>query len=286
MSWAELDGRGDSFTWTTSGYIKDLVDEFKVVVPSSGRKWNPGYKTGYRSYHPGNWEVSAKYWNDVISLCKKHGLTVDTTGNTTQPKSMKHNIFVEYMGLVRTRDGGIYTSSGWVFDGWNAVFTLDVLQDWFNFTLNPGDMPTLFSVLGVDQKLEGLAFDKALKKSYRRAARTWHPDVNKEPEAAETFRTIQEAYEKLQDPLFRKRYKAGMHFQKKVEQGSAIYGSEAIKWRPPIRCGNLKVQATATMGKYAIEKILDWQDVRNNKGETMVTFWSPGSETFSVKWVV
>jgi hypothetical protein len=40
------------------------------------------------------------------------------------------------------------------------------------------------------------------------------------------------------------------------------------------------------MGKYAIEKILDWQDVRNNAGETMVTFWSPGSDSFSVKWVV
>ena len=286
MSWAELDGKGDSFIWTTSGYIKELVEEFKVAVPSSGRKWNPGYKIGYRGYEPGNWEVSAKYWQAVIDLCKKHGLDVDTTGSTTQPKSKQHRIFVEYMGLVRPREGGLHTASGWVFDGWNAVFTLEVLQDWFNFTLNPGDMPTLFSIVGVDQSLDGLAFDKALKRAHRRAARTWHPDICKEPEAPETFRLIQDAYEKLSDPIFRKRYKAGLYFQKKVEHGSAIYGSEAIKWRPPIRCGNLTVQATATMGKYAIEKILDWQDVRNSVGETMVTFWSPGSDSFSVKWVV
>ena len=131
-----------------------------------------------------------------------------------------------------------------------------------------------------------MAFDKALKKSYRRAARAWHPDVNKEPEATETFRTIQEAYEKLQDPLFRKKYKAGLHFQKSVERGSAVYGSEAIKWRPPIRCGTLRIQAKLALGKYDIEKILGWQDIKNTLGETMVTFWKPGSDTFSTKWIL
>lgn len=284
--WADIEGSGDSFTWKTTGYRKALVDEFKAIIPSSGRKWTPGQYHGYRRKGSGFWTVAAQYWQPVIDLCGRHDVSVDVFGSVTESKSLRHQIELDYMGLVRPRDGGLHTSSGWVNGGWNAVFTLAVLQDWFNFTLNPGDMPTLFSVLGVDQSLRGLAFDKALKKAYRSAARTWHPDVNKEPEAAETFKTIHNAYEKLQDPLFRKKYMAGLHFQKSVERGSAVYGSEAIKWRPPIRCGVLIVQAKLALGKYDIEKILDWRDIKNAEGETMVTFWAPGSDFFSTKWIL
>jgi len=285
MSWAELDGDGESFRWKTSGYIKDLVNEFKALVPPSGRTWTPGYSSGYRKREPGYWEVSAIYWKPVIDLCKKHGLQVSTSGEVEAATSQRHNIRLDYMGLLRPRDGGIYTATGWVNGGWNAVFTLEVLQTWFKFSLTPGDMPTLFSVIGVDQNLEGLAFDKALKKAYRRAARTYHPDINKEPDAADNFRTIQEAYEKLQDPLFRKRYKAGLFFQKKVERGSTVYGNEALNWKPPIRCGHLTVQATLAVNKYDIEEIVSWTDIKNTKGETLVTYWSPGAEFFKEEWV-
>jgi hypothetical protein len=36
-----------------------------------------------------------------------------------------------------------------------------------------------------------------VKKAYRKLARTWHPDVNKSPEAGAKFAKIQSAYEAL-----------------------------------------------------------------------------------------
>jgi len=45
-----------------------------------------------------------------------------------------------------------------------------------------------------------------LKKAYRRLARTYHPDVNPDPEAEAKFKEISKAYETLSDPERRARY--------------------------------------------------------------------------------
>jgi curved DNA-binding protein len=45
-----------------------------------------------------------------------------------------------------------------------------------------------------------------IKKSYRRLARKYHPDVSKEPEAESRFKEIGEAYETLKDPEKRAAY--------------------------------------------------------------------------------
>ncbi len=45
-----------------------------------------------------------------------------------------------------------------------------------------------------------------IKRAYRRLARQYHPDTNKEPGAARRFRQITEACEVLSDPARRKAY--------------------------------------------------------------------------------
>ena len=45
-----------------------------------------------------------------------------------------------------------------------------------------------------------------LKRAYRRMARRYHPDVNKDPGAEEKFKEIGRAYEVLGDPQTRARY--------------------------------------------------------------------------------
>jgi curved DNA-binding protein len=59
-----------------------------------------------------------------------------------------------------------------------------------------------------------------IKRAYRRLARKFHPDVNKDPGAEERFKEIGEAYEVLHDPEKRKAYdrfgsnwKAGQDFE-------------------------------------------------------------------------
>jgi curved DNA-binding protein len=47
-----------------------------------------------------------------------------------------------------------------------------------------------------------------IQRAYRRLARTYHPDVNKDPGAEERFKEISEAYDVLSDPETRRRYDA------------------------------------------------------------------------------
>ncbi|MBA2373680.1 MAG: molecular chaperone DnaJ [Chloroflexi bacterium] len=60
----------------------------------------------------------------------------------------------------------------------------------------------LYTTLGVERG----ASDSEIKRAYRKLAQQWHPDVNKEPEAQERFKEINEAYQVLSDPGRRQRY--------------------------------------------------------------------------------
>lgn len=63
----------------------------------------------------------------------------------------------------------------------------------------PGDY---YEILGVARN----ASKEELKKAYRRLARQYHPDVNKEPGAEERFKDINRAYEVLSESETRSRY--------------------------------------------------------------------------------
>jgi curved DNA-binding protein len=47
-----------------------------------------------------------------------------------------------------------------------------------------------------------------IQRAYRQLARTYHPDVNKDPAAEERFKEVSEAYDVLSDPETRRRYDA------------------------------------------------------------------------------
>ncbi|MDB9415101.1 molecular chaperone DnaJ [Microcystis aeruginosa] len=64
-------------------------------------------------------------------------------------------------------------------------------------------MPTdYYEILGVSRD----AGKEDIKRAYRRLARKYHPDVNKEPGAEEYFKEINRAYEILSEPETRNRY--------------------------------------------------------------------------------
>ncbi len=59
-----------------------------------------------------------------------------------------------------------------------------------------------YAILGVSPS----ASDEELRRSYRLAARRFHPDVNKAPGAAHAFRDVDRAYKVLSDPRERQEY--------------------------------------------------------------------------------
>ena len=63
-------------------------------------------------------------------------------------------------------------------------------------------MADYYELLGVSRDADA----DTLKRAYRRLARQYHPDINKEPGAEDRFKEIGRAYEVLSDPQTRGRY--------------------------------------------------------------------------------
>ena len=63
-------------------------------------------------------------------------------------------------------------------------------------------MADFYDLLGVSRDVD----PDSLKRAYRRMARQYHPDINKDPGAEDRFKEIGRAYEVLSDPQTRARY--------------------------------------------------------------------------------
>jgi len=93
-----------------------------------------------------------------------------------------------------------------------------------------------YEVLGVTRS----AGEEEIKKSFRKLARQYHPDVNKEKGAEERFKEINEAYEVLGDAQKRQAYdrfgtlalralvRAGIHSKDSALADSATYSSRSL----------------------------------------------------------
>ncbi len=81
-----------------------------------------------------------------------------------------------------------------------------------------------YEILGVPRN----ATQEEIKKAYRRLARKYHPDFNKDPDAQEKFKEINEAYQVLSDPEKRKLYDQYGHAAFTAQAGAEGFSQEVF----------------------------------------------------------
>ena len=254
-------------------YNAGLVAAIKSL-PASDRRFEPNSKS---------WLIAPKHAAIVAGLVEAYlGQHVEVPHPSGAVDTVQKTLDVIYSGACKERPGETEnTAFGWADDGWNVIMPEPVLRAWFCAEANPVDKPTLYAVIGVHKDATG----DELKQAFRRMAKQWHPDVCHEPNAAEQFKAINHAYSILSDSIARGKYDAGLRLEASHKRDynphTTVYGD----YRAPLRCGRITATGHYSVGRFVIEKILDWKDIVDARGRTLVTSWPRGAKTFEERWV-
>jgi len=259
-----------------SPYSPGLVADLKATLPYNDRRWDPTKKA---------WVVSSKHGKRLAEMVLQHlGVSIDVPYIAKNHAATTQLLKLEYLGAAKDRGNGEPSAFGYVSGAWSTIFPLSVLRNWFEpgEEARPDEMPTLYAVLGVARDAPGTG----VKKAYRRAARTWHPDVCKESDAATQFRRIKEAYEILSNPAKRARYDAGLKLMASLKHNELPHTHKKhAHWKPPLRCGYILAEGHHEVGRFVVSRILQWEDILDVKGQVMVSYWPAGADHFEVKWL-
>ncbi len=249
-------------------YNSQFVSELKMEIPATSRKWDPNSKC---------WLVSKQY-SDILKQIINRNYSCDVVMPTvisSTEAAFEITFQADYVANCKNEAASVHSNGGW-----NAKIPEKVLRSWFK-QADATAPATLYGVLGCDKS----ATEIEIKKAYKRAARQWHPDVCREANAREMFESVKDAYNVLIDPLSRNKYNAGLMFEQMARTGrqAGQFKSRYSSFVPMLRCGMLKVRARRELGVIVVEEILAWDDIVNETGQTMVSFWA--EDSWSVAWV-
>jgi hypothetical protein len=265
------------------GYDAALLKKLKDAIPESERTWHKIQKV---------WLISPDEIGMAVNVIRLHtGYPLDLPIEKPQAPEVTEKTFIlEYLGATKDR-GKSKSAYGSVNGQWASEFPEDVLLSFFEKRelgqpLN--GLQTLYQVLCIFEK----ATPEEIKKAYRRLSLQWHPDVCKEPDAQEMFVKINGAYKVLNDPEQKRRYDAGLYFEREGQDkgwATKIMGRPRAGYqygyRAPLRCGEITAKGTVRLMRFVVSEILKWDDVTNREGKTMVSQWPTGADTFQILWV-
>jgi hypothetical protein len=265
----------------TTPYDAAFLHEFKLAVPHTARQWAKPHWIVDVAYGPKLIELIYAYFGQQLSLPQ-------ATAAPATPEIRA--IELRYLGRCKERGDGSETSAyGYAGGAWSVVLPESVLRAWFYAAPEreqQGKPQTLFAVLGIAPDAD----TTAIKKAFRRLALQWHPDTCKEPDAAEQFRKINDAYQILNDPIKAKKYRAGLALEASLattQQADADYFRSLYNdgYRAPLRCGYILAEGQQRLGRFVISKILGWEDITRADGKTLVSSWDMDAERIKEEWV-
>lgn len=276
-TWAKLEATSGGLKFTSS-YDSGLVSSLKAQVPPTARRWSPDDKA---------WIIAPQYGQAVADICAVQlGVNVDVPwSENTRPRSEQRLLQVDYIGQLKDRGDGALTAFGLVSpaNNWTVVFSESVLRAWFEGSNQKESVitTTLYSLLALKRD----ATQDEIKSAWRKMVKRYHPDVNKDDDAAAMTRAINDAYEVLRNPAMRKRYDAGLQLEATIQgQQSKIDFGAAAYWRPPIRCGHILATGHEEVGRFVIDRIDQWLDITRN-GMTLVTSWDTATNSLVREWI-
>jgi hypothetical protein len=259
------------------GYDAALLKKLKDAIPESERTWHKTQKV---------WLVSPDEIEKAIQAINQHtGQTIALpVEKPSAPEVLEKTFLVEYLGATKDR-GRSKSAYGSVNGQWASEFPEEVLLSFFEkreLGQPLSGLQTLYQILCIFEK----ATPEEIKKAYKRLALHNHPDVNKEPDAHETFIKINEAYKVLNDPEQKRRYDAGLYFERAEQSKDSYVPFPNLRgYRAPLRCGQITARGTVRLMRFVVQEILKWDDVTNRDGKTMVSQWPAGADTFQILWV-
>lgn len=260
-------------------YSQAFVTDLKATIPASERAYNKDWKA---------WTVAAKHGQTAAGLIAQHFDQVVTVPPIQTISTVSRILQVLYVGQCKQREGGESSAFGWcqlpgqLLPGWNVIFPEKVLRSWFDPDFGDPGRPseaTYYQTLGIGRN----ARPEEIKTAYRRLVRQWHPDVCKEPDAAEVFMKIQRAFEILSSPKMRGRYDAGLKLEAATETKKTA--KDIAAYRAPLRCGMLLCDCTELDGRYTVQKINAWEDIVSPAGKTLMTSWEMGANEPTMMWM-
>lgn len=278
----------------SSPYDPAFVAAFKLAVPASGRRWDGTQR---------QWLIDPAHGAALVREIQTFfGVTLALPETTTAaPTVLTEIIQLAYLGGCREREDGSVSASGYALGNRNAkapdlVLPEAVLKAWFDGLgmadgmtshAKPAPPASLYAVLCVPRDVDM----PALKQAYRRMARQTHPDVNKEPDAAEQFRRVQHAYDLLSDARARRKYDAGLELEARAAQPASSHAGNRVfatpyadPYRAPLRCGLLLVTGERRLGRLIVARILSWQDLTRD-GRVLVSSWPQDAECWEERWI-
>ncbi len=274
-----------------SPFDANLVAKLKAGIPARLRAWNGEIRA---------WLIDPTAINQCLLAIERAGYEKPTVPPIPVSQAqaivstVQRVLRIEYVGQCKERDGGAITALGSVKGFWSVEFPESVLKSFFEDKqawLIRTDFQTAYQKLCVVES----ASDGEIKKAYWRLARQWHPDTCSEPEAQDKFIELKEAYDLLSSPQSRRKYDAGLYFEREAKKGSDTYQPvrrsrkhsrlSDNRYRSPLRCGMVTCEGVQKLNRFQVCKILDWQDIVDAEGRVMSASWNKQTEKIEIRWI-